>query len=165
MSLPRYHGRSLSIRVVPDLPSNHCPLPRACSFARSLVYPSTWVSFTISTRRQHGRHKLRAQVLVTGRKSRINVQDGSRVRHQHLPFSSRPLSASLVMSTAIASAVVAPLPPLDRNPSPRSYPPLAPSTNALPKERNLDQAVSSEMNSSMNPNERTPSDGKRSPRS
>ncbi|KIX10606.1 uncharacterized protein Z518_01690 [Rhinocladiella mackenziei CBS 650.93] len=69
------------------------------------------------------------------------------------------------MSTAVASATVAPLPALDRNPSPRSYPPLAPSTNVPSKERNSDSAASPDASAALNPNERTPSEGKRSPRS
>ncbi|KAL2419660.1 hypothetical protein ABEF95_001894 [Exophiala dermatitidis] len=72
------------------------------------------------------------------------------------------------MSTAVASAAVAPLPPLDRNPSPRSYPPLAPtaSAGAPPKERASDVAASpAETAGPNNASEKTPSDGKRSPKS
>ncbi|OAP56846.1 hypothetical protein AYL99_08958 [Fonsecaea erecta] len=69
------------------------------------------------------------------------------------------------MSTAVAPAAIAALPPLDHNPSPRTYPPLAPSSISHPKDRNVDIAMVSEMNGGMNTNERTPSDGKRSPRS
>ncbi|KAJ9626652.1 hypothetical protein H2204_010041 [Knufia peltigerae] len=66
------------------------------------------------------------------------------------------------MSTAVASAAVAPMPSLDRNLSPRSYPPLAPSTS---RDRNSDSGILSETNTPANANEKSPSDGKRSPRS
>ncbi|EXJ63092.1 hypothetical protein A1O7_03537 [Cladophialophora yegresii CBS 114405] len=69
------------------------------------------------------------------------------------------------MSTAVAPAVVATLPPLDRNTSPRSYPPLAPSINATPSSRNSEFTTTPEVNNGMNVNERTPGDGKKSPRS
>ncbi|EXJ80484.1 hypothetical protein A1O1_08629 [Capronia coronata CBS 617.96] len=68
------------------------------------------------------------------------------------------------MSTAVASPAIAPL-PLDRHPSPRSYPPLAPSASAPPKEKATDAASTSETSAPSNPNDRTPTDGKRSPRS
>ncbi|KAJ9612522.1 hypothetical protein H2200_004119 [Cladophialophora chaetospira] len=67
------------------------------------------------------------------------------------------------MSTIVAPAAVAPLPPLDRNPSPRSYPPLAPSINATPNIRNSEFTVTGQMSNGMSASERTPSDGKRSP--
>lgn len=77
-----------------------------------------------------------------------------------------PPPFSLAMSTAVASAAAAPLPPLDRNPSPRSYPALAPSATGSSAGRTVDVAPSAEvMGSGMTSNERTPSDGKRSPRS
>ncbi|EXJ79717.1 hypothetical protein A1O3_08000 [Capronia epimyces CBS 606.96] len=69
------------------------------------------------------------------------------------------------MSTAVASSAIAPLPPLDRNPSPRAYAPLAPSASIPPREKASDAASNSETNGASNPNEKTPSDGKRSPRS
>ncbi|OCT54742.1 hypothetical protein CLCR_02937 [Cladophialophora carrionii] len=69
------------------------------------------------------------------------------------------------MSTAVAPAVVAPLPPLDRNPSPRSYPPLAPSINATPVSRSSEFMTTPEATNGMNVNERASGDGKRSPRS
>jgi hypothetical protein len=42
------------------------------------------------------------------------------------------------MSTAVAAAPAAPMHHLDRNPSPRTYPPLAPSTAAPMAERNME---------------------------
>ncbi|KAK5468002.1 hypothetical protein LTS15_000975 [Exophiala xenobiotica] len=69
------------------------------------------------------------------------------------------------MSTAVASAPVAPMPSLDRNPSPRSYPPLAPATSVTPRDRNTDPGMASEISIAVHANEKSPSDGKRSPRS
>ncbi|RVX69405.1 hypothetical protein B0A52_06468 [Exophiala mesophila] len=69
------------------------------------------------------------------------------------------------MSTVVASATVVSMPPLDHNPSPRSYPPLAPSTSVQAKERSAELQTAAEASMSYNMNERTPSDGKRSPRS
>jgi hypothetical protein len=61
------------------------------------------------------------------------------------------------MSTAIAAAPGAPMHHLDHNPSPRSYPPIAPSTSAPSAERQPEDAG--------RPYNRTPEGGRQSPRS
>ncbi|KIV85609.1 hypothetical protein PV11_01286 [Exophiala sideris] len=69
------------------------------------------------------------------------------------------------MSTAVASSAMTPLPPMDRNISPRSYPPLAPSTSLAPRDRTSDSVVPLDSGMGTSQNERAPSDGKRSPNS
>lgn len=72
------------------------------------------------------------------------------------------------MSTAVATASIAPLPVLlahDPYPSPRNYPTLAPSTATQSIERSVDPSMGADGMMAMTPNERTPTDGKRSPKS
>lgn len=66
------------------------------------------------------------------------------------------------MSTAVAAPIPAPLPSIEHHPSPRSYPPLAPSMTAPSADRpDASHPESGSMNQT--PANRSPSDGKRSP--
>jgi hypothetical protein len=72
------------------------------------------------------------------------------------------------MSTAVAPASTAPLPPLDRDNSPKSYPTLAPHSSHTSVERST-ELNRTPSHTSISPNDRnsqlTPPDGKRSPKS
>jgi hypothetical protein len=72
------------------------------------------------------------------------------------------------MSTAVAPASTAPLPPLDRDNSPKSYPTLAPHSSHTSIERST-ELNRTPSHTSISPNDRnsqlTPPEGKRSPKS
>ena len=72
------------------------------------------------------------------------------------------------MTTAVASATAAPIPQLDRGISPRTYPTLAPSTSA-PSIDHSQMSSTSGLQGGVSPSEqnaqKTPTDGRRSPKS
>jgi hypothetical protein len=67
------------------------------------------------------------------------------------------------MSAVVAAA--GPVPAFDRNPSPRSYPALAPLTAAPLLERAMESSMTNDTGFATAASERTSMDGKRSPRS
>jgi hypothetical protein len=72
------------------------------------------------------------------------------------------------MTTAVASATAAPIPQLDRGISPRTYPTLAPSTSG-PSIEHSQMSSTSGLQGGVSPSEqnaqKTPTDGRRSPKS